>query len=75
MQASPFWSYRIPVLADIFVFTYPIYVLALYLYGVAKKKIYYKIASLYIVAGTAVSFLFNIFIQFFIDKARPNVVL
>ena len=48
MQASVFWSYRIPILADIFVFTYPVYLLALYIYGIAKKKIYYKIAALYI---------------------------
>jgi len=75
MQASSFWSYRIPVLADIFVFTYPIYLLALYIYGMAKKKIYYKIAALYIVAGTALSFIVNIGIQFFVDKIRPNVVL
>ena len=75
MQASIFWSHRIPVLADVFVFTYPIYLLALYIYGIAKKKISYKIAALYIVAGTALSFVINIVMQFFVDKVRPNVVL
>jgi len=75
MQASVFWSYRIPVLADIFVFTYPIYLLALYGYGMFKKKIYYKISGLFIWMGVAISFLSNIGVQFFIDKTRPNIVL
>ena len=75
MQASVFWSYWIPILADVFVFTYPVYLLALYIYGIAKKKIYYKIAALYIAAGVAVTFVINIGIQFFVDKIRPNVVL
>jgi hypothetical protein len=48
MQASVFWSHRIPVLADVFVFTYPVYLLAVYVYGMAKKNIYYRIAALYI---------------------------
>jgi len=75
MQASIFWSHRIPILADVFVFTYPIYLWVLYVYGMAKKKLYYKIAALYIVAGTAVSFIVNIGVQFFVDKVRPNVFL
>ena len=75
MQASSFWSYLIPILADVFVFTYPVYLLILYVYGMAKKNIYYKIAALYIVAGTALSFVVNIGIQFFVDKVRPNVFL
>jgi len=75
MQASVFWSYRIPVMADIFVFTYPVYLLALYVYWRVKKNIYYKIAALYITAGIAISFIVNIWMQFFVDKVRPNVVL
>jgi len=75
MQASIFWSYWIPVLADVFVFTYPVYLLALYIYGWVKKNIYYKIAALYIAAGVVISFIVNTGIQFFVDKIRPNVVL
>lgn len=81
MQASVFWSYRIPVLADIFVFTYPIYFLALYIYWMVKGRreqgagMKYKMASLYIFAGACVSFIVNIGIQFLVDKARPNIVL
>lgn len=86
MQASIFWSYRIPILADVFVFTYPIYFLALYIYGMIqtfkrwnvealKRWIQYKIAALYIFAGVIVSFIVNIALQFFVDKVRPNVFL
>jgi hypothetical protein len=48
MQASVFLSHWIPILADVFVFTYPVYLLALYVYGIFRKKIYHKIAALYI---------------------------
>lgn len=78
MQASPFWSHRIPILADVFVFTYPIYLLALYIYWISRRKfdgIKYKIAALYILAGTIVSFLVNFGMQFLVDKVRPNIVL
>jgi len=37
-----------PVTADIFVFSYPVYLAALYLYGIAQRKDYYKEAALYI---------------------------
>ena len=75
MQASVFWSHWIPILADIFVFTYPVYLLALYVYGVFRKKIYHKIAALYIWVGVAFSVVANIWIQFIVDKVRPNIVL
>lgn len=75
MQASVFWSHWIPVLADVFVFTYPVYLWVLYIYGMAKKKLYYKIAALYIVAGTAITYIINVGVQFFVDKIRPNIVL
>ncbi len=98
MQASIFWSYWIPILADVFVFTYPVYLLALYGYGMVEGRrykveknidsgrntwpwnevitwMYNKIAALYIFAGTIVSIVVNIGIQFFVDKVRPNVIL
>lgn len=86
MQASSVWSYWIPILADVFVFTYPIYFLALYMYGMIhtlkrwnvealKRWIQYKIAALYIFVGVIVSFIVNIGLQFFVDKVRPNVFL
>lgn len=90
MQTSVFWMHRIPILADIFVFSYPVYLLALYIYGVIKSStlkgtpsfkkggqdwLYHKVAAMYIAAGVGCSVLINIWIQFFVDKVRPNVVL
>jgi len=86
MQTSVFWSHRIPILADIFVFTYPLYLLGLYIYGMTQttkrssektkqRGLYHKIAALYIFIGVGISVLVNIGIQYFIDKARPNIVL
>jgi len=75
MQASVFRSYRIPIFADIFILTYPFYLLALYIYGIAKKKAYFKISAIYIFAGVVMSFIMNIVIQFFLGKSRPNIVL
>ena len=96
MQASIFWSHWIPILADVFVFTYPVYLLILYIYWIVesrtnpsvrlladtspyqrriKEGIQKKIAALYIFAGTLVSIVVNIGIQFFVDKVRPNVFL
>jgi hypothetical protein len=60
MQASVFRSYRIPVLADIFVFIYPVYLIALYIYGIIQKKISHKIAAMYIAAGVGFSVVVNI---------------
>jgi hypothetical protein len=37
MQFSAFWSHRMPILADIFVLSYPIYLLAVYGYGMLLK--------------------------------------
>lgn len=81
MQASIFWSQWIPVLADIFVFSYPIYLLALYIYGIVEGRrskvegLQKKIAALYIFVGVLMSAIVNVGIQFFVDKVRPNMVL
>ena len=75
MQASTFLSHRMPILADVFVFSYPVYLVALYLYGMINKRISYKIAAIFIFLGTLLTTIVNIIIQFFIDKVRPDVVL
>ena len=64
MQASVFWSYWIPVMADIFVFFYPLYLLGLYVYGTVHMwrfsrpeslahALRHKVAALYILFGTS----------------------
>lgn len=62
----------IPYTADIFVFTYPVYLVAVYLYGIVQKKRYYKEASLAIFFSAWVAAAINYIIQFFGDKTRPE---
>lgn len=64
-----------PVTADCFVFLYPIYLVVLYIVGISKKWDYYKESALWIFWSGAFSIFFNIFLQYFFDKTRPNIVL
>lgn len=85
MMSNEYLIYWIPKLADIFVFTYPVYLLALYGYGMFSKKlkaegwklsrIYYKKSAMYIFVSMWVAILTNIVIQLIVDKARPDVLL
>lgn len=75
MLSSPILTKITPILADVFLFTYPAYLVTLYLYGIIKKKIEYKIWSVFIFFTTWVSICLNIFTQLFFDKQRPNIVL
>lgn len=65
----------VPVLADVFVFFYPVFLLALYLYGMYRKNNHYKREALWILIVSWVTIVLNIVIQFFVSKSRPNVVL
>ena len=64
-----------PILADVFVFTYPVYLLSLFFYGVAKKDRSYKEASLLIFFAGFGSVFVNLIIQIFVEKTRPDVIL
>lgn len=64
-----------PILADVFVFSYPIYLAILYSLGWIKKQINYKIASLWIFANVVITTLVNLGIQALVQKSRPNVIL
>jgi membrane-associated phospholipid phosphatase len=75
MTNNPTLSHRAPILADIFVFSYPVYLLGLYSWGRIKKTITPKISALIIWANVAVTVIANLGIQFFIQKDRPNIVL
>lgn len=68
-------SKLIPFTADIFVFTYPVYLSVLYLYWIYKKDVDYKNWALYIFFCAAWSTAFNLFIQFFVDKSRPELAI
>lgn len=65
----------VPILADVFVLAYPVYLVALYVYGINKKKTYYKDASLMLFFAGFGSMFVNVIIQTFVTKARPDVVL
>ena len=75
MQASTFLSHWMPILADVFVLTYPVFLIILYVYGMISKKLQYKISAIFIFFGTLLSAIVNLLIQYFIIEARPNVVL
>jgi len=65
----------VPYTADIFVFSYPIYLVVLYLWWIGKKKEYYKEAALYFFFSTVATSSMNMLIQFFGDKSRPEWAL
>lgn len=75
MNSSQTLIHWLPILSDIFVFTYPVFLIWLYVMWWIKSNIYYKKAALFIFSGTFLSVCLNIFIQFFVDKTRPNFVL
>lgn len=65
----------LPWSADIFVFTYPVYLVGLYLRGVAQKKEYFKYAAFAIATSAAVAAITNQVIQYFGDKSRPETAI
>lgn len=75
MNSSQTLIHWLPILADVFVFTYPVFLILLYITWRIKRNIYYKRASLFIFTTTFLSTCLNVFIQFFVDKTRPNFVL
>ena len=64
-----------PMLADIFVVAYPIFLISIYLYAIIKKKSLVKQGAIYICIATFIAILINIWIQTFFYKERPIVVL
>ena len=75
MLTNPTLNHRVPILADIFVFTYPIYLLGLYSRWWIKKIVAPKISALIIGVNVVITVLGNIGIQFLVSKQRPNIVL
>lgn len=67
--------WMIPFLADVFVFIYPIYLIFLFVLWIIKKRFYLQSSALFVFLSSLLSVLVNIFIQFFVEKARPNIVL
>lgn len=75
MMKHAFLVQTIPYTADIFVFTYPMYLVVLYLWGINKSNLYYKQAALYIFFSGALATIINLIIQYFWDKVRPELTI
>jgi hypothetical protein len=75
MLASESLVYWIPKLADIFIFTYPVYFLVLYFGDFWRKKIKYKLAALFVAGSAVFAVVVNLLIQVFLGKVRPHIVL
>lgn len=75
MQSSQVLVVVITVLADVFVFLYPLFLIAVYVYGMIKRKLAHKTLCIWIFFASLFTILVNIFVQFFVDKQRPNIVL
>lgn len=75
MNNDPILQQVIPFTADIFVFVYPIFLLALYIIWMVNKNIEYKKSALFIFFSAVFCICVNILIQLFADKARPEFFL
>ena len=64
-----------PIFADAFVIIYPIFLIAIYVYAIIKKKNVIKQWALYIFFAILIAVLINIWIQCFFYKERPIVTL
>lgn len=65
----------LPRTADIFVFTYPIALVGLYLRGLQQKSDYYKHAAFTLACSAWVAAVINQVIQYFGDKSRPETAI
>lgn len=75
MLSSDVLVFRTPLVADVFVFVYPVYLVILYLYGVYHRHTAYKTLALYTGLSTFFAVCVNILIQSFVMKERPDVAL
>jgi len=75
VNENPWLEQFAPIGADIFVFLYPIFLVALYLKGIIKKEKESKEGALFIFFSCLFCTLINIGIQRLFYKQRPNAVL
>ncbi len=73
VDKNHFLSKTVPITADIFVFTYPVYLVYLYLYWVYNKNVNYKYASLYIFFSGINSLIISQLFQILVIKDRPDI--
>ena len=64
-----------PITADIFVFLFPILLVALYIIWLIKKNDKIKESALWVFWSAIITSVINICIQFFFTKSRPTMML
>jgi membrane-associated phospholipid phosphatase len=65
----------VPVTADVFVFTYPLFLVVVYLYGIVNKARVWKVRALQVFASVVGTFGLNALIQLFGEKSRPEAAI
>jgi undecaprenyl-diphosphatase len=68
-------NFLVPILADIFVFSYPIFLACWYIKGMIAHKISYKIQALSIFTSAMGAFLMNAIIHGITEKQRPELYI
>lgn len=76
----PFFFHWLPIAADVFVFVYPVYLFVVYVYGMrlSHKGTQWRIlkeSALWVFIAAMASAIFNMIVQVFLIKDRPDVVL
>lgn len=74
MKSNSCLYYSMPILSDIFVFSYPIFLIILFLYWIFYKNEPVKKTSLWIFFVILISTFVNIWIQTLFIKSRPFVL-
>ncbi len=72
---NPILKSSVPILADIFVFSYPIFLAYRYILGIVRKDISYKIQALSIFSSAMGGFLLNAIIHTITEKQRPELYI
>lgn len=67
-------KHYVPITADIFVFVYPVFLFFMYIYWIYKKNIEHKIWALYVFFAAWISVVINLWIQYLVDKQRPEQI-
>lgn len=74
VNANESLKHYIPLTADVFVLVYPIYLIIMYLTWIYKKDIEYKVWAIYILFSGLLTVVINLWIQFLVDKQRPEQI-
>jgi len=71
VQNNNFLYWIMPKLADVFVFTYPIFLVWIYVVGIVQKNKEYKKYAVFIFLTVFFTIFTNILFQLFFEKPRP----